>query len=131
MTTTELGSGFEKLASEKLGLALHNAKGWDGLSRAGRRIEIRARTQGSDGALPRLTVNSAKMTHSHAILAGHHTPAGEFVGALLVPTHELRPLYERFKQHRTGQAHIGWQHILSECPSAKRLSEAVTALLKR
>ena len=121
-----LGDEFEAMISRATGWPIRNGRGFDFLPRPRVPVEARCRTQGTDGAAPRLTLTAVKVETSKAVIAGHFDDSGRLERALFVPMKDLLPSYVRYRQNGSrGQAHIPWA-ALEACPRARD----ITALLR-
>ena len=125
----EIRSGklAEHLVHTLVGGIISRSKGYDILTRTGRRVEVRSRNKFTDGKIPRATVNESKMNFSDSIcFIQFNTDTEQSIAvAIMIHTKYLNPLYIEYRQVN-GVAHIPLYKVMSH-PKSMDITTLLTA----
>jgi hypothetical protein len=112
MTRKKLGVLVELLVARALNCSHIPSKGFDLLSLKNEKIEVRSRTVGTDGIIPRFTVNESKMNIADVFVGVQVDVNCNVIQAFCVPKNSLISLYNLRKQaNKIKQAHLSWTDI--------------------
>lgn len=89
-------------------VAPRNAKGYDVQSPSYGFIEVKARTLGTDGPDPRVSLSPGKLQTANFFMAVRWTEHFGLAEAIMLPLDSVRPLFDARLQRSARLAHITW-----------------------
>ncbi|WP_157775810.1 hypothetical protein [Hartmannibacter diazotrophicus] len=94
-------------------LAEPNRKGFDVISPAYGRIEVKSRVLGTDGAFPRISLSPNKIDGADHFMAVRWDQHSKLCFAIMLPKASILPLYQARLQRSGNIAHLHWDDWLA------------------